>query len=315
MSSTKNQQVRLTAKDLKISYGTQIALKCESLQVQGSVIALVGHNGAGKSTFIKALLDLLPRDSGTSETSLCTNDGSDTALVPCEHMAFCPETGSVFADISVESYIKLWCRIKHGDPKYFMKAGATYIEQLHLGPLLPKLGRELSKGERRRVQTAIGFLTNPKLFLFDEPFDGLDIQKSHELSDLFASQALKTCFIISSHRMDVVERLADIVIVLKEGQVVSAGPIEQVCKDLCEQSVQISNVCDYDLLLSELKRSFPKTVINRIGDNISITGPEFNLQTLSDVIRATDRNGATLLPIKPSLVDAMNYHLRNAQSK
>ncbi len=228
MTQNPDHAITLTAKDLGIRYTDLVALDIPALAVTGTVIALLGHNGAGKSTMIKALLGLLEPFSG----SLSAVDRRGNRLVPEEHMAFCPENGAVFADISVERYLQLWCRIKHYDPKYYRKAGAKYVERLELGPLLSKKGRELSKGQRRRTQTALGFMSDPKLFLFDEPFDGLDVQRTNELMEIVEEECHHRTFVISSHRMDVMERVADGVIVLKGGEVATVGSVAEVCSDL-----------------------------------------------------------------------------------
>lgn len=220
--------VSLEAHDLSVRYTDLVALEIPELVARGQIIAVLGHNGAGKSTLIKALLGLLVPHSG----SLQLRDATGSILRPEEHMAFCPENGAVFADISVESYLRLWCRIKHDDPRYYLKAGAPYVERLSISQLLAKKGRELSKGQRRRVQTALGFMSDPRLFLFDEPFDGLDVQRTNDLMEIVEEERANRAFLISSHRMDVMERLADLVIVLRNGSVVSVGSVSQVCADL-----------------------------------------------------------------------------------
>ena len=229
-----NPTIRIDVRGLSVAYQQLVALEIESLQAQGTVLALIGHNGAGKSTLIKTILALLEPQRGTLRIS----DAGGALLKPEEDMAFCPETGSVFADISVERYIQLWCRIKHSDPSYYKRAGARYVERLFLPELLGKRGRELSKGQRRRVQSALGFMSDPKLFLFDEPFDGLDVQRTNELMELVEEERQSRAFLISSHRMDVMERLADLVIVLRDGKVACAGGVEAVCRQLAGTSGQ-----------------------------------------------------------------------------
>ncbi|MCB0310712.1 MAG: ABC transporter ATP-binding protein, partial [Bdellovibrionales bacterium] len=258
------------------------------------------------STLIKSVLDLLPFESGQIETSW---QADSRKLIPEQHMAFCPENGAVFADITVENYVKLWSRIKQGNPRYYLKEGGAVIELLQLTPLFKKLGRELSKGQRRRVQTAIGFLSNPKLFLFDEPFDGLDVQKTSELVSIIREYNTATAFIISSHRMDVVERIADRIVVLKEGKIVSNGNISQVCRDLGGEYLVIRNISNPGLLVSALRQSFPQVQVQQIGDDITLNALKLNENEIGHLVQEIDNNGARLELSKPNLVDAMNLHL------
>ena len=103
---------------------------------------------------------------------------------------------------------------------------------LELEDLLPKLGRELSKGQRQRVQIAAGFISKPSLFLFDEPFDGLDVMRTSHLMEILKKHMPSTAYIISSHRMDIIERMCDQIIVLCDGKSVVSGSLDVVCKEL-----------------------------------------------------------------------------------
>lgn len=227
-------KVTFHAQNFSVCYSDLVAINFPQLRVEGSVIALLGHNGAGKSTLIKSILGLLDPHGGF----LAVSDAEGNTLRPERDMAFCPETGAVFADIAVERYLQLWCRIKHGDARYYRNQGSSYVEKLSIGELLKKRGRELSKGQRRRVQTALGFMSDPKLFLFDEPFDGLDVQRTNDLMEIVEDERGKRAFLISSHRMDVMERLADVVVVLQRGQVACAGSVHDVCQTLASQASQ-----------------------------------------------------------------------------
>lgn len=227
----KNPCVTITGRELSVKYAHFEAFSAKNLKISGNVIAVIGHNGAGKSTFIKTILGLLTPTKGTF--AVMHNEGNElTALKPDQHMAFCPENGSVFADISVERYLELWCRIRHHNPRYYLTTGIDYVELLDIAPLLKRKGRELSKGQRRRVQTALGFMLDPKLFLVDEPFDGLDVSRTNQLMEIVEAEKEKRCFIVSSHRMDVVERISDTVAVLRKGEIQAIGNVSEVCTAL-----------------------------------------------------------------------------------
>lgn len=305
-------KIRIAAQNFKVAYDDMVAVSIPDLQLEGNTIAVLGHNGAGKSTLIKTMLGLLPPLTGnlTLYEINSGNSGTPTLLEPHRHMAFCPETGSVFEDISVEDYVRLWCRIKHNDANYFRKGGQRYIELLEVEPLLKKLGRELSKGQRRRVQTAIGFLTEPKLFLFDEPFDGLDVKKTEELAQIMRDAAGRMCFIVSSHRMDVVERLADQALVLCHGEVAAAGSLEEVSSQLAEQSLIISHLHDSESVLRAVAHEFKDFAVTKLGQQITVTGYDLKRNIIEDLVARVDQNGAVVSGVIPNLTDAMNYHLR-----
>ena len=307
-----SSRLRIVARDLEIAYGSFTALRIPQLKLGGKVIAVIGHNGSGKSTFIKSVLGLLPPRRGVLRAVL-TEDGERTVLEPSRDMAFSPENGAVFAELSVEAYVKLWCRIKLNDGNYYKKQGAKYLEKLGVAGLLPKLGRELSKGQRRRVQTAIGLLTKPRVFLFDEPFCGLDIQQSSELANIMNEETSRMSLVISSHRMEVVERLADLVVVLENGRVLTTGTVDDVCKELCEKSVVIHEPENPHYLseqvFSALRREYSNCLVNRIGGNVSITGENFDIDSLRSILIQLNLSNAKLDLVRPSLVDAMNYHL------
>lgn len=307
MNAIATHKINIRAKDMLVAYSDFVALKAKALDITGGVIAVVGHNGAGKSTFLKALLDLLPPQTGS--LAAYTLGNPEQKLVAEKDMAFCPETGSVFADISVESYVKLWCRLKHHNAKYYRKEGSRYIDALYLSPLFNKLGRELSKGQRRRVQTAIGFLCNPRLFLFDEPFDGLDIQKTRELASLIEAESGRMSFIVSSHRMDVIERISDAVIVIREGEFAATGSIASVCSSLCPVALRISGSNDFSKLESTLKAALPGALTSIAVDSLEIRGAQCIASDLPKIIAQSAIAGLSITEVKTSLVDAMDYHL------
>ena len=308
MNYNTDNKFSIRAERLTVNYDKLVALDIPELETSGNCVAIVGHNGAGKSTLIKTILNLLPTNSGKIQLF---DSSTDTALLAERDMAFCPETGAVFADISVESYVKFWCRIKHGDSRYYRKAGSKYIELLEIAPLLGKLGRELSKGQCRRVQTAIGFITQPRLFLFDEPFDGLDVLKTNELAHIILAESDQMNFIISSHRMDVIERLADIVIVLKHGLVVAAGSVEEVCSKLSGNSTILSNLKNRVAVLAALKKKLPDNLINHLGEIISITGHSNDEKEVRTALEQLGETEVSISNTRPSLTDAVNYHLKS----
>jgi ABC-2 type transport system ATP-binding protein len=310
--------ITLEINDLQVSYGKNLALTVDQAKFEGNTLALIGHNGAGKSTFIKTVLKLLVPKCGSVLVNFNSLQNNKT-LDPAQDMAFCPESGAVFSDITVESYIKLWCRFKKNDSSFYKKKGSKYIEALEISPLLSKLGRELSKGQKRRVQTAIGFLVEPSCFLIDEPFDGLDVQKTHELAQVIRENSTNMTFIISSHRMDVMERISDFIMVIKEGKFVSFGTLEKVSVDLSGAThiIDLMGNEDYNTVNeveSYLQTVFPNDILNKVPNGLALTSKTATLETINNALEAKWHTNFkwVLKQVTPSLVDAMTFHLKNS---
>lgn len=304
----------LVARELKVNYDKVAAVDIKRLEIQGSLICVIGHNGSGKSTLLKTILDLLPIKSGSLHIESVVNHQRHT-LVPVNDMAFSPENGSVFADITVESYISLWCRIKLKDPKYYLTSSDHYIERLGIGSLLRKKGSALSKGEKRKVQTYIGFLINPKLFLLDEPFDGLDIVQASKFADLIREESLRRNFVITSHRMSIVERLASNILVLNRGQLAVSGTPEEVCRELAPTTYAVTvpemNIEHRHLLAQRLQAELNDSAVTTISNQIIVASSALALEELARALGELEVQKFEITPVNASLGEAMTHHLRS----
>lgn len=301
--------VRLTIRDAEVRYANHTALICNSLEIESSIFGVIGPNGAGKSTLIKTLLGLLlPRKGDIAAYSV--DYERLHKLIPERHMAYCPEMGAVFNDISVSEYLKFWCRLRHGYKSDLNREGKRYLDLLDLWPLLKKKGACLSKGERQRVQTCAGFLLKPRLFLFDEPFDGLDVQRTQELVALVESHLDETTYIITSHRMDVIERLARSLIVLNKGNVICTGTASEVGSHLAGETLTVIGLTPGHNLKNALASIFPKALIAERGTECSITGSGLTATELNQLLLNRAAN-AEAVPHPPSLTDAMTLYLRS----
>lgn len=327
MASSPILNVRVT--NLKSYYDSTCALDIPDLAVSGNIICIIGHNGSGKSTFLKTALNLHDQHKGMISMTY-THKESSVALIPEKHLSFSPENGAIFSDISVEAYLRMWSEVKRRNRKYYLQEGMYYIEKLELTHLLKKLGRELSKGERRRVQTAAGFFCDPLCCLFDEPFDGLDIVQATNFAELLKSECHNRVFLISSHRLGIVERIASKLIVLSHGRVIANGTTEEACITLAKRSITITLpeafVPSLDSILEEfetrLKTQFTELCsIAKYGNAIVVTGQEVAIENLKNLWSTMGITGIPLIgePIMsestPSLTEAMTYHLINSKSQ
>ncbi|BBE52037.1 High-affinity branched-chain amino acid transport ATP-binding protein LivF [Ferriphaselus amnicola] len=164
----------LQVNDLKVSYGGIQALKGISLEVgEGELVALIGSNGAGKTTALKTLAGLLHPVSGSIHYR-----GSDLARVPahqrvCDGLALVPEGRGVFARLTVAENLQMGAYTRRDTAEIAADLDRMYTIFPRLAERREQLAGTLSGGEQQMVAMARALMSRPKLLMLDEPSMGL----------------------------------------------------------------------------------------------------------------------------------------------
>jgi len=205
---------RLSAKDLKKSYGNFEALKGISFDIeQAGVCAILGQNGAGKTTLIKCALGLEKISAGRLFTM---------GLQPGK-LAAKQQTGVILQDtdlpdtLTVIEHITLFASY-YPNPIKVEEA----IDLCDLSSFANKRYKQLSGGQKRRVQFALAIIGDPKLVFLDEPTTGLDIDARRNLWAVIRgfSEQGKT-IVLTTHYLEEADNLADRIMILNAGKIVS----------------------------------------------------------------------------------------------
>jgi ABC-2 type transport system ATP-binding protein len=204
-------------------FGDVTALDGLDLEVRpGSVTGYLGPNGAGKSTTIRILLDLARADSGTVEVFGTEPRSGGPALR--ERIGYLPGELRLDDRLRVDETLEMWAALR------------GKVEQASIDELCERLGldptrqnRTLSSGNRRKVGLVGAFMSRPDLLVLDEPTAGVDPLVQAEFIALVdeARAAGRTVF-LSSHVLSEVQRVADDVIVIREGRVVATGALDEL---------------------------------------------------------------------------------------
>ena len=213
----------IAVRDLRKNYGEKAAVDGLNLTVpQGSFFGFLGPNGAGKSTTIRMLTGLAPPTSGNIELLGMRMPEQEMeikrriGLVPDESLLFDRLTGSEFLEFVGRMY---------GLPREQARdraAGLLELFQLHEHGR--KLIAEYSKGMRKRVAMAAALIHKPELFLMDEPFEGVDAVGARLMKDILLDLVRHGATIfLTSHVLEVVERLCDRVAIIHEGKIIVEG--------------------------------------------------------------------------------------------
>ncbi len=222
------QAPAIEIRDLRKVYGDKAAVDGLTLTVpQGCFFGFLGPNGAGKTTTIKMLMGLAPPTSGTIE--LLGLPMPERSLDIKQQIGLVPDESMLFDHLTGGEFIEFVGRI-YGLDRAMARARANELLDLfELGYMPKKLIAEYSKGMRKRVAMAAALIHRPKLFLMDEPFEGVDAVGARLMKDILLDQVRHGATIfLTSHVLEVVERLCERVGIIHEGKLIAEGPMSEM---------------------------------------------------------------------------------------
>jgi len=209
-------------------YKKVTALKSLDLKVaQHSIFGFLGPNGAGKTTTIKMLMGLAPPTSGSIE--LLGLPMPEHALEIKQQIGLVPDESLLFDHLTGGEFIEFAGRIYGLERATARTRAEELLDLFELGNVPGKLIAEYSKGMRKRVGMAAALIHRPKLFLMDEPFEGVDAVGARLMKDILIEQVRHGATIfLTSHVLEVVERLCERVAIIRAGQLIAEGPMEDM---------------------------------------------------------------------------------------
>ena len=197
---------------------------------KGQIRAIIGPNGAGKSTFVGMLSGRIPSSSGT-----ITFNNIEISALPAHKrialgIAYTFQITSIFPKLSVHENVALAARRLSG------KAGSQSTDQrafdalrrVNLSDRLEQIAGDLSYGHQRLLEIAMGLAQSPRLFILDEPTQGLSAEEITAFIDLMKSLAGDTTILLIEHNMDVVMATADFITVLNFGEILAEGTPQDI---------------------------------------------------------------------------------------
>lgn len=230
-----NEVVRLD--NVTKRFGRQTALRRVSLTVpQGSVFALLGENGAGKTTAIRILLGLADADEGRAEVLGLPSASAGPEIR--RRVGYVPEESDLYDWMRVDE-IGWFAAGFH--PEGYWERYQTLIDEFHV-PRDRKISH-LSKGMRAKVRLAIALGHDPELLVLDEPTSGLDaIVRREFLQSMVDRAATGRTVLLSSHQIHEVERVADHVAIIRQGDLLTVEPLDAMKQDTRHLTVTMKDL-------------------------------------------------------------------------
>lgn len=225
----------VSIKDFNLVLGGKPIVRDLNLEIQpGEVFALLGANGSGKTSTIRALLGIYPTYEGELHIDGRTYNPDMAALV-----GYLPEERGLYTRSKVIDTMIYFGELKGMTRDAARDFSMAYLERVDLADKANLKIKKLSGGQQQKVQLGVAIMNDPKLLILDEPTKGLDPVNRKLLLDIVDEHQQKGAAVIYiTHLMEEVERLADRLVILKEGRAEAYGTVADVKKKFKSKSIE-----------------------------------------------------------------------------
>lgn len=279
----------ISAERLARSFGETHALVDVSLEVSsGSVCALLGRNGAGKTTAVRILTTLLSADSGRAQVA--GFDVFSQADKVRARIGVTGQTATMDELLTGQENLDIIGRFCHLGAATSRRRADDLLREFDLVDARDRLVKKYSGGMRRRLDLAASLIAEPEVLFLDEPTTGLDpISRREMWAAIRTLVARGTTVLLTTQYLDEADQLADTIVVIDQGLVVAQGTPEQLKASIGRPHVRVT--------LPDLDASALERVRSVLGDQAEIHGlsvsmPASNgLATLSEVVAQLELMG------------------------
>lgn len=255
--------VKLELNGLTKEFGDFTAVNHINLTMTNGVYGLLGVNGAGKTTLMRMLCTLLKPTRGM----ICCN-GKDIFNMDSEYrklLGYLPQDFGFYPEFTVEDYLLYIAALKGIRPVVAKKRVKELISKVGLSKAAHKKMKKLSGGMKRRAGIAQAMLNNPKILILDEPTAGLDPNERIRFRNLISELSEDRLVLLSTHIVSDIEYIANEIWLMKDGEVLHKGSIEELINSMTETVwecfVPKNRVSDF---MEKYKISNMKSEINQI---------------------------------------------------
>ena len=227
----------LRIEHLTKTYGDKKAVDDLTLHIQpGEIYGFIGHNGAGKTTTLKSVVGILVFDGGEIYV-----DGTSVKADPLQckkKIAYIPDNPDLYEYMTGIQYLNFVADIFGISAEVRRQRIHTYAGAFELTDDLAQPISAYSHGMKQKLAVISALVHDPKLVIMDEPFVGLDPKAAHTLKELMREICDRGgAIFFSTHVLEVAEKLCDKVAIIKNGQLIKSGTMEEVKGDESLESV------------------------------------------------------------------------------
>lgn len=215
----------LEIKNLTKQFEKTLAVNNISFNVEkGKIFGIVGRNGAGKSTTFRMILNLIKPTEGTIKYN--------GEKIDLDRVGYLPEEGSLIPTFTVLELCEYYGALKLMTPEKIRERLIEWLKIFNITEYLNKKIKDLSKGNRQKIQFIVSILHDPEILILDEPFSGLDPISVQELKNaILKLREENKVIIFSSHIMQNVEDLCESIMIINKGNVLLQGSLKDIVEN------------------------------------------------------------------------------------
>lgn len=224
-------KVMLDIRNYSKSYGggkkacDDVTISVES----GDIYGFIGHNGAGKSTTIRAVVGVLDFEKG--EIFIDGHSVKDDPMACKKITAYIPDNPDLYENLTGIQYLNFIADVFEIDGNKRQKLIQKYADMFEITDALGDAISSYSHGMKQKVAIISALIHEPKLLVLDEPFVGLDPKASFTLKQIMHDMCEQgTAVFFSTHVLDVAEKLCNKVAIIKQGRIIASGSMEELTK-------------------------------------------------------------------------------------
>ncbi len=193
----------------------------------GDIYGFIGHNGAGKSTTIRAVVGVLDFEEG--EILIDGHSVKDEPMACKRVTAYIPDNPDLYENLTGIQYLNFVADVFDISAEDREKRIKKYADTFEITDALGDLISSYSHGMKQKVAIISALIHEPKLMVLDEPFVGLDPKATFQLKEIMHEMCEKgTAIFFSTHVLDVAEKLCNKVAIIKKGKIVASGTMEEL---------------------------------------------------------------------------------------
>ena len=232
----------LRIRDLTRRFGRLVAVDHLGFDVRaGEILGFLGPNGAGKTTTLRMCAGLLAPDSGRVEVGGISL--TDEPLRARTRMGFVPDRPFLYDRLTAREFLEFVAALYALEPGEADRRASQLLDRLDLAPVAEDLIETYSFGMRQKTAVAAALLHDPPLLMLDEPLLGLDPRAARTLKDLLRERSARGLgVLISTHQLEVVERLCDRVVLLHHGRRVAEGNLEELRRSAVGDAATLEDI-------------------------------------------------------------------------